>query len=350
MQISIVLSGNISDLVVDPVRSRAYAADQTNNRVYALGLDNGTVLATIPVRAGPRALAIRPSGDTLYVGHGSNRSIVVIDLDSLSVVRTFETSFFTWKLVAPDALSLVATTHDDRWWIRDYSYVLNSYTGGVIQRLCWSQQACNGFSPDTLVTMSPDGSYLFLADSLGSPTQLFSYGRSTASTWSFVSNGGPGVGVSSEARDLAISPDNQYVYLASSSTRLLKLWTTNFTLVRKFGSPLETSAVVVSAAGNRVATSGNAAINVFDDAGTPLWDIAMTARATRLRLTTNGDRFVAVVGQSTVQVFSSSPPAPLSLPLSGIAGTWLFLGAIIATTTEGLILAVLMIRQKRHAP
>jgi len=57
---SIFLSGNLSELVVDPIRLRAYAADRMNNRVYALDLDSGSVLASIPVREGPTALAIPP--------------------------------------------------------------------------------------------------------------------------------------------------------------------------------------------------------------------------------------------------------------------------------------------------
>src|SRR5439155_18962780 len=109
------------------------------------------------VRAGPTALAIRPSGDTLYVGHGSNRSIMAINLNSLAVVRTFETTFLTWEMIAPDDMNLVATTHDDQW-SGEYPYVLNSSNGGVVQRLCWSQLACNKFYQDTIVSASPGGS------------------------------------------------------------------------------------------------------------------------------------------------------------------------------------------------
>ena len=128
---SFSLSGNLSDLVVDPIRPRAYAADRLNDRVYALDLNNGSLLASIPVRAGPTALAIAPAGNTLYVGHGANRSIIEVDLNSLAVVRTFETTFLTWRIVAPDDMTLVATTHDDQW-SGEYPYVLNASTGGSV--------------------------------------------------------------------------------------------------------------------------------------------------------------------------------------------------------------------------
>src|SRR5207245_267739 len=253
---SIFLSGSLSELVVDPIRLRAYAADRMNNRVYALDLDSGSVLASIPVREGPTALAIPPSGDILYVGHGSNRSIIAVDLNSLAVVRTFETTFLTWEMVAPDALTLVVTTHDDQW-SGDGPYVLNASNGGIVQRLCSHPLVCNKFYQDTLVATS----------------------------------------------------------------------------------------------GDRVAMSaGDKAIHVFDDVGTPLWSITMTAPVTRLRLTANGDRFVAIAGESTVEVVSSSPPSPPSMPLSGVTRTWLLYAALTATTTEGLVLAVLALRQRRRAP
>jgi len=348
---SIFLSGNLSELVVDPIRSRAYAADRMNNRVYALDLDNGSVLASIPVREGPTALAIPPSGDILYVGHGSNRSIMAVNLNSLAVVRTFETTFLTWEMVAPDALTLVVTTHDDQW-SGDGPYVLNASNGGIVQRLCSHPLVCNKFYQDTLVATSPDRSWLMLADSLLCPTALYSYQRGVNGTWPLVDNNrGPGWGLGCRARDLAFSPDNQYLYLATAGTSLLKLWTSDFTLVRTFGSIRESSAVVVSSSGDRVAMSaGDKAIHVFDNVGTPLWSITMTAPVTRLRLTANGDRFVAIAGESTVEVVSSSPPSPPSMPLSGVTRTWLLYAALTATTTEGLVLAVLALRQRRRAP
>ena len=346
----IFLYGNLVDLVVDPVRPRAYVADQLNNRVYALDLDNGTVLASIPVRAGPTALAIRPSGDLLYVGHGSNRSILSIDLASLTVVQTLETTFLTWEMVAPGMTNLVATTHDDQW-SGEYPYVLNASSGAVVQRLCWSQLACNKFYQDTLVALSADGSWLFLADSLGYPTALYSYQSGVYGTWSYVGdNYGPGWGLSGGAKDMAVSPDGQYLFLASESRSLLKLRTSDFTLVQRFGSYRESSAVAVSSSGNRVAMSaGDAAIHVFDDLGTPLWNISMTASVTRLRLTPNGDRYVAITAGWNVEIVSGSPPRPPSRPLSGIAGTWLLYGALVAATTEGLVLAFFMLRQRRRA-
>src|SRR5207244_8200079 len=134
-------------------------------------------------------------------------------------------------------------------------------------------------------------------------------------------------------------------------TSLLKLWTSDFTLVRTFGSLRESSAVVVSSSGDRVAMSaGDKAIHVFDDVGAPLWSMTMTACVTRLRLTANGYRFVAIASESTVEVVSSSPPSPPSMPLSGVTRTWLLYAALTATTTEWMVLAVLSLRQRRRHP
>ena len=348
---SFSLSGNLSDLVVDPIRPRAYAADRLNDRVYALDLNNGSLLASIPVRAGPTALAIAPAGNTLYVGHGANRSIIEVDLNSLAVVRTFETTFLTWRIVAPDDMTLVATTHDDQW-SGEYPYVLNASTGAVFQRLCWSQLACNKFYQDTLVAASSDGSRLFLADSLVYPTALYSYERNVGgnvSGWSYAGdNRGPGWGLSGGATDLAVSPDNLYLYLTSAQTSLLKLRTSDFTLVKSFGAFRRSSALVVSPSGDRVAMSpGDASIHVFDEFGKPLWRIGMTAPVTRLRITARGDRFVAVAGASTVEVVSAYLPTP-PFQLTEIARAWLLYSALMATGVEGLVLAVLVIGQLRH--
>jgi len=348
---SIALGGNISDLVVDPIRPRAYAADRLNNRVYALDLDNGTVLATIPVRAEPTALAVLPSGGMLYVGHGSNRSIMAIDLGSLAVVRTFETTFLTWDMVAPDGATLVATTHDDQW-SGEYPYVLNASDGSVIQRPCWSQLACNTFYQDTIVALTPDTSLLFFGDTLGYPTALYDYQRSVGGRWSFIDDNRATWGeVPGGLRDIAASPDDQYLYLATAQTSVLKVRIVDFHLVQTFGSYRASSAVVLAASGHQIAMSaGDATIHVFADNGTLLWNIFATAPINQLTLTPDGKRFVAVVGGSTVETYSASPPSTPTPPLSAETRSWVLLWGLIATATEGTVLGLLVFRERRHRP
>jgi YVTN family beta-propeller protein len=70
----------------------AYITNADSNTVSVLDISTNTVVATIPVGAGPRGVAVSPSGTRVYVTNYTSSDVSVIDTASNAVVGTIPVS------------------------------------------------------------------------------------------------------------------------------------------------------------------------------------------------------------------------------------------------------------------
>ena len=293
----------LADVAIDPIRARAYVADEANDRVLVLDMMNSSIATSLLVRASPIALAIDPSASLLYVGHAGNRSILVIDLATLTIRRVLDLPFLVFGLVAPTDDSLVATTHDDGW-SGQYPYVVNTTDGRVIQRL--SDDVGNPVYQDVLPVLSPDRGHLFLVDTLLAPVGILSFTRGTEQTaWSYVGKlpEGSAADVGAYAKDAAVSPDNQYLYLATATTPVLRIATGSLAVVGRIGDSNVSATLAVSFMGETVAISSNSPeISLYTSSGDRLAAVGISGPAKRIRATPDGLWFVVTAGWATQDI------------------------------------------------
>ena len=105
----------ISYSVVDAA-PKAYVGNFADNTVSVIDAASDTVVATVPVVAGPHGMAIAPNGRTVYVSGDGSSAVSVIDTASDKVIKTIEVGKAPNGLaLTPDGdLLLVAVYSDDR--------------------------------------------------------------------------------------------------------------------------------------------------------------------------------------------------------------------------------------------
>jgi YVTN family beta-propeller protein len=95
---------------------KAYVGNFKDNTVSVIDTAAGTVVATVPVAAGPDGIVVTPDGATVYVSGGSASSLSVIDATTDRVAKTIEVGKSPQGLaLTPDGrLVLVAVNGEDR--------------------------------------------------------------------------------------------------------------------------------------------------------------------------------------------------------------------------------------------
>jgi uncharacterized protein (TIGR03437 family) len=94
----VVIAIEPSDLVFDSGRELIYASlstsifqpNQPADNVVAIDPESGSIKSTVAVAGSPGPMAISDDGKYLYVGRGSDNSVVQIDLDSFTIVSSFQ--------------------------------------------------------------------------------------------------------------------------------------------------------------------------------------------------------------------------------------------------------------------
>ena len=109
--LSLALASDIS--IAGP---KAYVGNFKDNTVSVIDTDAGTVVATVPVAAGPHGMAVTSDGRLLYVSGDGSSMLDVIDIATNRVTRTIEVGMAPNGLaLAPDGrLLLVAVNGTDR--------------------------------------------------------------------------------------------------------------------------------------------------------------------------------------------------------------------------------------------
>jgi len=93
---------------------KAYIGNFKDNSVSVIDTDSGTVVATVPVSAGPHGMAITRDGRTVYVSGDGSSSVDVIDTASDKVVKTIEVGKTPNGIaLTPDNRLLLVTVYGD---------------------------------------------------------------------------------------------------------------------------------------------------------------------------------------------------------------------------------------------
>jgi YVTN family beta-propeller protein len=94
--------------------AKAYVSNFKDNTVSVIDTAAGTVVATIPVAAGPHGMAITPDGRTVYVSGDGSSSVDVIDTTTDKVVTTIPVGKTpNGVALTPDNRWLLVTVYDD---------------------------------------------------------------------------------------------------------------------------------------------------------------------------------------------------------------------------------------------
>jgi YVTN family beta-propeller protein len=81
-------------VVVNASNTKAYIADQTNDRVHVIDLQTKTSIATIAVGDAPNSIVINSAGTKIYVTNYVGHSISVIDVATSTVSSTITTGLY----------------------------------------------------------------------------------------------------------------------------------------------------------------------------------------------------------------------------------------------------------------
>lgn len=296
------VGSDLEEIEFDRTRDVVYVADRLRDEIISLSLVSLQVDRTISVGNEPVALALSPSGQTLYVGHAGDLSIYAIDLDRWEVERIMSTGFLTWDLVATAEDELVATTHDPVF-PGENPYVVDAINGAVRQRL----NPGESLHMDAILAQSPDRDRVYLAPTMSS-FSVYTFQRGADKAWAFLWKSDFGSGAPA-ASDIAVSPDGRWLY-ASMGARAVGI-STDFASSGPVGGSTPSATIALAPTGQFVVTSGrDNGIFVFDvsaaaDPGTfagfpdePVRSLNATDRVWRLRVSPDGSRLVLLVGIS----------------------------------------------------
>ena len=199
-----------SAILADPVRPRVYVTDTASNSVVVIDTTTLTVSATVPTGSNPVSMAISPDGNTLYVANGGSTlsAIALLDLNALTVRGTFSLVNAPVAIAAGLGGRLYVSASPDGFSTAIYQ--LDSATGAV-------QTTFNsGYYGNDILTISPDGKTLFVANNSEEPDNLKSFDVSTATPAALQVNSG----LSTFPRVLVVSHNGNYLCLATENTYL----------------------------------------------------------------------------------------------------------------------------------
>ena len=89
---------------------KAYVGNFTDNTVSVIDTATGSVVAVVPVAAGPHGMAVTPDGRTVYVSSDGSSIVSVIDTATDKVARTIEVG------KTPHGLAMTADGRHSRRW------------------------------------------------------------------------------------------------------------------------------------------------------------------------------------------------------------------------------------------
>src|SRR5439155_10126487 len=101
-------------LAISPTGDRVWV---TNNKAASVSvIDTGTqqLIATIPVGNGPRGIAITPSGDAIYVTNVQDGTVSIIDSGTLTVIKTIRVGNKPWNVIITDDGTMAFVSNSGR--------------------------------------------------------------------------------------------------------------------------------------------------------------------------------------------------------------------------------------------
>lgn len=234
------IGGSVQSLAVGAGGASVYVVSVNESddggTVSILDTATNTITATIGLAAGnyPSSVAVTPDGETLVVA-SHDGTITVIDTFTKAVVRTLGVGGYANRVaVSPDSQQ-VWVAHDDNY---PQVSVITLSNGQV-------EDIATGDYPSTQdVIVSPDGSRAYV---LGDGITIVD--TSTKAVIATVA------GVF--GRDLAVSPDSRYLYLASGDGTITVIDTVTRAVTKTIDIGAGLSAVALSADGGRLYVTNN---------------------------------------------------------------------------------------------
>jgi YVTN family beta-propeller protein len=198
---TIPVAAGPAGVAVTPNGRFVYVVNQQANSVSVISAATNTVVATIPVGSFQREIAITPDGAFAYVSGGAGSNIVVIDTATNTVVTTIPVSSPFMIALAPSG-NLGYVTHGA---IVNGVTVINTTTNSVVTNIPIPVDVAGA------VTVTPNGAFVYVAClSFTTGSKLAVIDTATNTVVAFVPLPG------TFAPGLAITPNGAFAYVANN--------------------------------------------------------------------------------------------------------------------------------------
>jgi PKD repeat protein len=211
---SVLLSGTFSSIVVDDARNRVYVSD-ANGSVGVINASTDAVLAWITLGAAPSSMDLSFGGSELLVSVPSTDKLVVINLTTDRIARSFVLSFSPGDVAA----GRPGRAYLGNWGAWTYPEIVDTDTGRVVGAIT----AAGTYYQDPVVRISRDRTTLYTTDRWAAPTSIE---KLSVTTDSPVLLGATPWGIDS-AYDAAVSPDGGWFYYANPAAYLIEVFSTS---------------------------------------------------------------------------------------------------------------------------
>jgi len=177
----------------------AYVAAYEANAVSVIETSTHTVIATVPVCAGPFGVAATPDGRLVYVTCNGGNSVAVIDTKTNTVVATVPVGISPFGVaVTPDGRSAYASMGGD-----GSLYVINTATNSV------ASSSALGLAAPIAIAFSPDGAFAYTANAADDTVSVLNAVTNTVAA---------SVPAGPFPFDIAVSPDGRFAYVVNMAS------------------------------------------------------------------------------------------------------------------------------------
>lgn len=208
----ILTEENISDFVGDSSRAYVYAIAKNSNKFYVLDDETFEILEEITVGSKPTSIEISADNNKAYVANSGGSSISVINLESLEKEDNINTSIKPYDLEATET-HLYATHANNQWGNGVIIDVTNNQEIGEFGSYFYPNSSASLYA-NALIELSPDEDYLYVTEKGLSPANIYQVDISNPQV-PFISNRTAHGDIGSNLKNIKISNDGQYLYLAA---------------------------------------------------------------------------------------------------------------------------------------
>ena len=191
----------VARLAVDPVRPRVYATMSEAGSVVVIDVNSLSIVKRIPIGRNPSGLAISADGSKLWVANFTDRTIGVVDLESLTTLPSLPTP--TYPVELAEGL--------------DHRLYVSAHTAGVLMQIDTQSGAVRAYYNrlGPLLAISPDRKTLYAGNQGISPAGLIKMDVSTVNA-SVIQESTHGA-VGSSGHDLTLTHDGAFLCFSAVS-------------------------------------------------------------------------------------------------------------------------------------
>jgi YVTN family beta-propeller protein len=280
---------------VEAAGPKAYVGNFSDNTVSVVDLGAGSVVATIPVSAGPHGMAVAPDGRTVYLSGDGSSNLDAIDTGTDRIRRTIEIGKSPHGLaMMPDGKTLLAAIYGE-----DKIAFIDTATLAAVGSVSVQK-------PHT-IAIRPDGSVVYIASQEPGKFSLVVVDLATRKV-------ARSVPLDKPPRDLEFGFDGKALYFTQAgvnSVQVLDPATDRIVAQIPTGASPHIAGVYRGAAAGTAVVQGPGELLLFDPATNaplrsiavgkqPHW-IAMANAGAQAVVTNEGSNDVAVVDLATGQ-------------------------------------------------